>query len=215
MAGQLPQPRHRWFAWFYDKLIEPSDQKTMGPLREFAAGGARGRVLELGAGVGSNLAHYDWTQVDSLELTEPDPFMAQRIAPRLAALPPEVGARVRLQTVPAEALPFADAEFDCAVVTLVLCTVADPVASLLELRRVLKPGGELRLVEHVRGTGTRAAVQRLAQPVYGYMSGGCRLSRDTELLIRAAGFDLAVTQRTSFGPLWPAFVGTARRASEP
>lgn len=210
-AKQLPRPRHRWFAFMYAKFIEPSDRKTVGPLRQFAAGGARGRVLEIGAGTGANLDYYDWLQVDSLEMAEPDPYMAQRIRPRLEALPPEVRAKVHLSDAPAEQLPFADAEFDCAVVTLVLCSVSDPAASIAELRRVLKPGGELRLVEHVKGEGKRATFQSIVQPVYGWMSGSCQLGRRTEDALSAGGFDVEVTQRTALGPLWPCFVGTARR----
>jgi SAM-dependent methyltransferase len=211
MAAQLPQPRHRWFAFFYDKLIEPSGNKTMGPLRQFAAGGARGRVLEIGAGTGSNLAYYDWSQVGSLEMTEPDPYMAKRIEPRVAALPPEARDKVHVSEAPAEALPFADGEFDCAVVTLVLCSVSDLQAAISELRRVVKPGGELRLVEHVKASGGMATAQKLFQPVYGWTSGDCQLSRETEAALRAAGFELEVTQRTALGPLWPAFAGIARR----
>ena len=210
-AKQPPRPRHRWFAFFYAKLIEPSDRKTMGPLRRFADGGARGRVLEIGAGTGANLDYYDWAQVESLDMSEPDPFMARHIRPRLEALPAEVRAKVRLHEAPAEQLPFPDATFDCAVVTLVLCSVSDLDASIAELRRVLKPGGELRIVEHVKADGRRATVQSLVQPVYGWMSGECQLGRRTEDALRAGGFDVDVTQRTAFGPLWPAFAGTARR----
>jgi len=208
---QVTQPRHRWVAFFYGTFIEPSDRKTMGPRRQFAAGGARGRVLEIGAGTGANLDYYDWTQVEFLDACEPDPFMARRIAPRFEALSADARAKVRLHDAPAEALPFPDATFDCGVVTLVLCSVSDLGASLAELRRVLKPGGELRIVEHVRGKGKRATFQRLIQPVYGWMSGECHLTRDTEEALRAGGFDLEVTERTKFGPLWPAFAGIARR----
>lgn len=211
MTAPAPEPRHRWFAYFYARFIEPSDKKKMAPLRQFAAGGARGRVLELGAGTGSNLDYYDWAQVESLEMTEPDPFMLQHVAPKLDALAPDARATVRTHEAPAEALPFADAEFDCAVVTLVLCSVADLEASLRELRRVLKPGGEMRLIEHVKGSGVTARVQRLFQPVYGWLSGNCQLSRETETAIRNTGFDLEVTQRTAIGPLWPAFVGVAKK----
>ncbi|HLG11749.1 MAG TPA: class I SAM-dependent methyltransferase [Dehalococcoidia bacterium] len=210
-AKQLPRPRHRWFAFIYAKFIEPSDRKTVGPLRRFAAGGAHGRVLEIGAGTGANLDFYDWSRVDSLEMTEPDPFMAQRIQPRLEGLPADVRAKVHVSDAPAEQLPFGDGEFDCAVVTLVLCSVSDPAAAIAELRRVLKPGGELRLVEHVKGEGKRAAFQSIVQPVYGWTSGNCQLSRRTEDALRAGGFEVNVTQRTALGPLWPAFVGTASR----
>jgi SAM-dependent methyltransferase len=114
----------------------------------------------------------------------------------------------------AEHLPFEDASFDCAVVTLVLCTVADVDAALAELRRVLKPGAEVFLLEHVGAGGAWGKVQRVIQPVYGWTAGGCQLSRDTEQSLRDAGFELEVTQRTSLGaPIFPSFVATARRAA--
>jgi ubiquinone/menaquinone biosynthesis C-methylase UbiE len=207
----LPKPRHRWFAALYSKFIEPMDRKRMAPMRQFAAGGAVGRVLEIGAGTGANIEHYDWSKVESLEITEPDPFMLERLQPKLEALPADVRSRVHLQEIPAEQLPFPDASFDVAVVTLVLCTVMDPARSIAELRRVLKPGGELRLIEHVRAQGFWGSVQRLFQPIYGRISGDCQLRRDTEQALRDAGFDVEVTQRLVLGgPLWPTFVGLAR-----
>lgn len=213
MTSPAPRPRHRWFAAFYARVIEPSDRKTLGPLRKVAAGGAHGRVLEPGAGTGANLDHYDWSKVERLDLAEPDPYMRQHLEPKLAALPAEVRDRVHLSDAPAEALPFEDATFDCAVITLVLCSVANTTATLSELRRVLKPGGELRLIEHVAADGAWGTVQRIVQPVYGWMSGDCQLRRDTEALLREAGFEVTVTERTSFGPLWPAFAGTAKLES--
>jgi SAM-dependent methyltransferase len=210
----IPKPRHRWYAAFYSRCIEPIDRKKSGPLREFVAGGASGRVLELGAGTGANLEHYDWARVESLEVTEPDPFMLEYLRRKLDALPAEVRARVHVHEAPAEKLPFEDATFDTAVVTLVLCSVADPARSIAELRRVLKPGGELRLIEHVRAEGRLASLQRWVQPVYGYVSGECQLSRDTEQALREAGFDVDVSQRLNLGgPLWPTFVGVARLPS--
>jgi ubiquinone/menaquinone biosynthesis C-methylase UbiE len=182
----------------------------MGPLRKFAAGGARGHVLEPGAGTGANLSHYDWSQVERLDLAEPDPYMRQHLQQKLGALPPAVRERVHLSDAPAEALPFDDATFDCAVVTLVLCSVADPTVALSELRRVLKPDGELRLIEHVAADGTWGKVQNAIQPVYGWMSGECRLHRRTEESIREAGFEVAVTERLRLGvPIFPAFAGIA------
>jgi SAM-dependent methyltransferase len=211
-AKDLPRPRHRWYAAFYAKCLEPSDRKTIGPIRRMLAGGAHGRVLEIGAGTGANLEYYDWPRVEALDLTEPDPYMARYLQPRLDTLPPEVRARVRLSDAPAERLPFPDESFDCVVVTLVLCSVADLDGSIAELRRVLKPDGDLRLLEHVRGEGLRARVQSLVQPVYGWTSGECQLTRRTEDALRRGGFDLQVTQRRTLGPLWPVFVGTARKA---
>lgn len=184
----------------------------MGPLRKAAAGGAHGRVFEPGAGTGANLEHYDWERVERLDLAEPDPYMRRHIEPKLAALPADVRARVHLSDAPAETLPFDDATFDCAVVTLVLCSVADPARSLSELRRVLKPGGELRLIEHVAADGAWGRVQRAIQPVYGWTSGGCQLHRSTEDALRDAGFDVNVTQRLKLGmPIFPAFAGTAAK----
>jgi SAM-dependent methyltransferase len=211
MTSPAPRPRHRWYAAFYARVIEPSDRKALGPLRKFAAGGAHGRVLEPGAGTGGNLDHYDWSRVERLDLAEPDPFMRQHLEPKLAALPAGIRDRVHLSDAPAEALPFDDAIFDCAVVTLVLCSVADTTAALSELRRVLKPSGELRLIEHVAADGAWGTVQRIVQPVYGWMSGECQLRRDTESLLREGGFEVTVTERPSFGPMWPAFAGTATR----
>ena len=211
-SSTLPKPRHRWFAAFYSRFVEPQDRKQLAPIRRLLAGGAHGRVLEIGAGTGPNLEYYDWSKVEALEVTEPDPFMLAHLNKKLEALPAEVRARVHVQEVPAEQLPFDDASFDVAVVTLVLCTVADPARSIAELRRVIKPGGELRIIEHVRAKGVWARVQRLVQPVYGWMIAGCQLSRDTEQALRDAGFDVQVTERRSFGgPLWPAFVAVATR----
>jgi SAM-dependent methyltransferase len=205
-----PAPRHRWFAAFYARVIEPSDRKTLGPLRAFAAGGAHGRVLEPGAGTGANLTYYEWSKVERLDLVEPDPYMRKYLEPKLAELPMEVRSRVHLGDAAAEGLPFEDATFDCAVITLVLCSVQDQARALSELSRVLKPGGELRLIEHVAADGGWGKVQRAIQPVYGWMSGECQLHRSTEAALREAGFDVDVTERMKLGmPLFPAFAGTA------
>ena len=216
MTATPPRPRHRWYAAFYARVIEPSDRKTMGPLRAIAAGGAHGRVFEPGAGTGANLAHYDWSKVDRLDLAEPDPYMRQHLQPKIAALPADVRDRVHLGDAAAEALPYNDATFDCAVVTLVLCSVEDLPRALLELRRVLKPGGELRLIEHIAADGAWGKVQRAIQPVYGWMSGECRLHRHTEAALRDAGFDVEVRERMKLGvPIFPAFAGTARVRATP
>jgi SAM-dependent methyltransferase len=188
------------------------DEKTLLPLRDFAAGGATGRILEIGCGTGQNLQHYDWSKVTSLDATEPDPFMFRRTAARAAMLAPAASAKVSLRPSPAEALPFPDGTFDTAVATLVLCTVTDLDRAVGEIRRVLLPGGQLRLVEHVKAVGAMARVQRIVQPVYGFITGGCQLSHDTESALTRAGFALQIKQRTTMGgPLWPTFVGVATK----
>jgi len=211
MPSTLPRPRHRWAAAFYARM----PMKSFGPHRRFAAGEARGRVIEIGAGTGDNLAFYAWEGVESLDLTEPDPYMLAYLRRKLPGLPPEARAKLRLHEAPAEALPFPDASFDCAVVTLVLCSVGDARASLAEIRRVLRPGGEARLVEHVKAAGGWGRVQSLVQPAYGWFAAGCHLTRDTEAAVRQAGFGLETIQRFSLaGPLFPAFEGIARRPGE-
>jgi ubiquinone/menaquinone biosynthesis C-methylase UbiE len=212
-SGSIPTPSHRWRAAVYDNLAR-LDEKKLEPLRKQLIAGATGRVIEIGAGTGINLAHYDWSKVQSLDLTEPDPFMRRRAEARLADMPSEIRARVRLHPSLAEDLHFTDGEFDCGVATLVLCTVSNPVRALEEIHRVLTPSAELRLMEHVRPTGKADRVQQIIQPIYGWFTGGCHLDRETENTVRKAGFVLAITSRVSLGPLWPIFVGSATKTRE-
>jgi SAM-dependent methyltransferase len=137
--------------------------------------------------------------------------MLQRAVEKRDALPPDVRQRVTLHQAPAESLPFPDAAFDCAVSALVLCTVSDQPKAIAELRRVLKPQGVLRLMEHVRAESTAAmTVQRAIQPVWGWTAAGCHLDRPTEASLEAAGFDLQVERRLRPMPILPMFVGEAR-----
>lgn len=209
MADEAPRPRHRWFAALYDPMGRMNEER-MRPMRRRLMQGLRGEVLEVGSGTGANFEHYDWASISRLEATEPDPFMLQKAKEKLTGLNEASRAKVGLMEAPAEALPFEDGQFDFVVCCLVLCTVADPARSLSEMRRVLKPDGELRLLEHVAPEGRWRTVQRAVQPVYGWVSAGCRLDRETEALVKEAGFTLDVWERTSFSPLHPAFVGAAR-----
>src|SRR5688500_4186662 len=106
---------------------------------------ASGRVLEIGAGTGLNLAHYP-ESVEEIVFTEPEDPMARRLRGKLAA----AGRRNEVIAAPAENLPFADDSFDTVVGTLVLCTVHDPERALSEIGRVLRPGGQFLFLEHVR-----------------------------------------------------------------
>lgn len=115
----------------------------------------------------------------------------------------------------AESLPFPDTTFDSIVSMLVLCSVADPQHAIAEIHRVLKPDGELRLVEHVRADGTLASIQSAIQPIYGWFSGACHLGRDTETSLRDAGFLLEVDSRFKLQPLAPAFRGVASKQEQP
>jgi ubiquinone/menaquinone biosynthesis C-methylase UbiE len=200
---------HRLYAACYDVCGRLMDRQVR-PMRAFAAGGATGRVLELGCGTGANFAYYDWTKAESVDAIEPDPFMLARARAKAEALP---AGKLTLHEATAEALPFPDGSFDTVVATLVLCTVQDPFTAITEVRRVLKPGGSFRLVEHVRGQGRWAGFQDFVQPVYGWLAAGCVLGRPTELTLAAAGFDLDVEQRPAFGPGMPGVVGVARLAA--
>jgi ubiquinone/menaquinone biosynthesis C-methylase UbiE len=200
---------HRLYAALYDFGVGLAE-KRLAPLRDLVAGDATGRVLEIGCGTGANLAYYRWAALESLEATEPDRFMLARAETKARKLPLLAREKLRLSQAPAESLPFADGHFDAVVATLVLCSVAQPEQALREIRRVLKPGGVLRLLEHVRGQGTEARIQRIVQPVYGPLAADCHLDRPTEALLTAADFRLEVLQRPRLGPLFPAFVGLAQ-----
>jgi ubiquinone/menaquinone biosynthesis C-methylase UbiE len=137
---------------------------------------ARGRVLELGAGTGLNLELYPREGLDSLTLTEPDPHMFKQLRQRAE----KVCAGADLVEAGAEELPFEDDSFDTAVVTLVLCTVPDQPAALQEISRVLKPGGQLLFLEHVRSNHADLAKwqDRLEKPLR-FLGDGCHCNRDT------------------------------------
>ena len=146
--------------------------------------GARGRVLEIGAGTGANLAFYG-DGVESLTVVEPDAPMAGRLERKAE----QVGRPVELMRAPAEELPFADDSFDVVVSTLVLCTVGDQAKALAELRRVLKPGGRLLFIEHVRAEDAGLARwQDRLNGINRVVARGCNCNRSTVDAIRGAGF---------------------------
>lgn len=162
------------FAALYDAAFARGERAGMAGHRRELLATASGRVLEIGAGTGLNLPHYP----DGIELvlTEPEAPMARRLERRAD------GATILPAS--AEELPFDDASFDTAVSTLVLCTVADPARAVAELERVLRPGGRLLFIEHVRGEGVLARWQdRLDRP-WRHIGNGCHANRDTLSLLR-------------------------------
>jgi SAM-dependent methyltransferase len=156
--------------------------------------GARGRVLEVGAGAGTNFAYYPQT-VDAVVAVEPEPYLREQARGAAAAAPVDV----EVVDATADPLPFEDDSFDVAVTSLVLCTVPDQPRALAELRRVLKPGGELRFFEHVRPGGRRGRAFEMADRsgIYPRLAGGCHCSRRTEARIEQAGYAIESIERFS------------------
>ena len=164
---------------------------------------ASGRVLELGIGMGLNLALYDAEKVESVTGVDP---AAELRAIALAA-PRDPGLSVIVEDGAAEALPFENASFDCVVCTFTLCSVQTPAAALSEARRVLKPGGRFLYCEH--GLAPDAGVakwQRRIEPVWKRIAGGCHLTRPITTAIAAAGFSIT-RQDSMYIPKAPRFAG--------
>jgi len=174
----------RAWAAVYDAFMWPLERAYLGALRRKLIAGAQGRVLEIGAGTGASLQHYPHPAFDAV-LADPEIAMLRRVrgsVPRLAAA--------------AESLPFPGSSFDTVISMLVLCTVGDPERALAEVRRVLRPGGRLLLMEHVRSADPRAArMQSRLTPTWMSIARGCHLDRDTEATVRRAGFVIAHSER--------------------
>ena len=158
-------------ALLYDPFLWLGERRVMAAQRRALLSGVSGRVLEVGAGTGLNLPFY--AAGADVVLTEPDAAMRARLRRR----------GVEVVDAPAEALPFADASFDVVVSTLVLCTCADPIAAIGELRRVLRPGGRLVFIEHVRADDSRR--QDRWAGVWRVFAQGCRCNQPTLALLRA------------------------------
>lgn len=189
----------RGFSALYDRCFKASEEAGLRDMRRETVAQARGRVLELGAGTGLNLDLYP-ESVQDLTLTEPDPHMTRQLRKKVE----ESGRKAEVVEAPAESLPFEDDSFDTVLVTLALCTVPDPAASLQEVRRVLKPGGQFLFLEHVRSIdpGLAKWQDRLEGP-WRFLGDGCHCNRDTVSAISAAGFELGAVERPEFPKVVP------------
>ncbi len=187
-ATKPTMPSHRRFAAYYERMgRSETERRYMEPLRRKLLAKARGVVLEVGAGNGLNFPIYDPAQVERVEAVEPDPAMLgyARERAQLARVP------ITMTQAAAEALPFADASFDSVVVTLVFCSVTNPLKGLQEIRRVLKPDGALLMVEHVRSRhGLVSLAQSAVTPLTRRLCGNCHWNRDTLHTVREAGFQI-------------------------
>jgi len=209
----LSDVHHPVFArlWSLMSQHEPTEIRRH---RDELLAGLAGRVIEVGAGTGSNFAHYP-ASVEEIVAVEPEPYLRDRA--RAAAARADV--RIEVLDGVADRLPVDDASFDAAVACLVLCTVPDQARALAELRRVLRPGGELRFYEHVLSNRRSLALsQRAVDRVFWPQAfGGCHTARDTPAAIAAAGFEIEHQRRMWVNPLPIAFpvashiIGHARR----
>jgi SAM-dependent methyltransferase len=172
----------RLFAATYDRGLKATEEAGLREMRRELLAGAGGRTVEIGAGTGANLELYP-DAVESLTLTEPDPHMAKRLRARLEGS----GRAAEVIAAPAENLPLETGSFDTAVATLVLCTVPDPQAAVAELARVLRPGGKLLFIEHVRAedAGLARWQDRCERP-WRFLADGCHCNRDTLATLAAS-----------------------------
>lgn len=165
--------------WIYDGILSLCEWLGLGRWRAKLVAGANGVTLDLGCGTGRNLPLYD-SRIPVLAL-DPNPRALHRARRRTPA--------VALVRGTAEQLPFRDGAFDTVVSGLVFCTVRDPARALAEVRRVIRPGGQLRMLEHVRAQGQLAARwQDFVQPLWTWVTGGCHPNRDTERSVEACDF---------------------------
>ncbi|MFE1950337.1 class I SAM-dependent methyltransferase [Streptomyces sp. NPDC059524] len=211
--GRQDAVRHPWFARFYARFSVRAEP-AMAPVRRELLDGLSGRVLEVGAGNGLNFGYYP-AAVSEVVAIEPEREL------RALAVEAALRAEVPVDVVPgaAEALPVKSEAYDAVVVCLVLCSVRDVERSLSEVRRVLRPGGEVRFFEHGQapGHGMRRVQGVLDRTVWPRLFGGCHVGRDAVASVRTAGFEdidhreLLMPERGPRLPTSYCVLGTARR----
>jgi len=190
---------HPLFARFYTRLSAAMEPE-IGKYRSQLTDGLSGRVLEVGSGNGMNFSHYGG-DVDEVVAVEPEPYLRDRATEAAASAEPQISVIDGSAT----ALPFEDDTFDVVVFCLVLCSIDDPGLALAEARRVLRPGGSMRFLEHVRSSKrSKAKFQSFldASGIWPRMAGGCTCSRDTVSAIRSAGFEITELSGMPIGPGW-------------
>ena len=207
----MTEVRHPLFARLFDRL-SPLMEREAGEHRDELLAGLSGRVVEIGAGNGVNFGHYPPT-VEEVVALEPERYLRAKAHEAAGA----VAVQVIVRDGVADPLPLDTDEFDAAVASLLLCSVPDAGPALAELRRVLRPGGELRFLEHVRSDSPRKAriQERLdSSGVWPRLGGGCHCSRDTVAAIEAAGLAVERVRSFDMGPGWlhtnPHVLGLAR-----
>ena len=173
------------------------EPESLRRLRVANLAGLSGRVLEVGAGTGTNFEYYPAGVTEVIAL-EPERRLAEVAREAAAAAPvPVIVSTATIEEFGAEQ------SFDAVVCSLVLCSVDDPDEVVRQLYSMLKPGGELRYLEHVAGVGLRAALQKVADAtVWPRLLGNCHTHRNTEASIAAAGFSVEGSRREQALPRW-------------
>ena len=192
--------RSKLFALTYDRQMAKVEKTTLRALREILLAEAGGDVLEIGGGTGANLPFYR-PGAGSLTITEPDAAMMRRLARRARQQAP----LAKILRAPAEDLPFEDGTFDVVVSTMVLCGVSDQPRALRQLRRVLRPGGRLLFIEHVRSGDPRLArhQDRMNWMCQAVMR--CDCNRPTLTSIQETGFAVTGVEHLTMAKA-PSFV---------
>ena len=192
--------RKKFFAATYDRMSRKSEDAGLRDMRHGLLAGAGGSVLEIGGGTGANLAHYNG-RIESLVITEPESAMLRRLQSKARDQAP----LAKILRAPAEDIPFEDDTFDTVVSTLVLCGVDDQARSLREARRVLRPGGQLLFLEHVRSDDPALARLQDRMNWLNQFVVCCDCNRPTLTSIEAAGFTISSLEQTTL-PKAPKFV---------
>jgi ubiquinone/menaquinone biosynthesis C-methylase UbiE len=203
---------HPIFARFLAAVTERAEGTEEDDIRRELLAGLSGRVVEIGSGSGPNFRLYPAT-VSELVAVEPEDYLRAKAEEAVS----RTGRPIRLVDALADKLPFEDDSFDAAVAAQVLCSVPSQAAALAELRRVVRPGGELRFYEHVISRQPRyARFQHAAGRITPHLAGGCHPDRDTGRAIEEAGFTIERCRRFVFRtspldlPVAPRILGVAR-----
>ncbi len=201
-------------AFFYDRFMNKTEDACLREWRRGLLMEVKGEVLEIGAGTGASINLYS-DRVTRLVLTEPDKHMRKLLQEKADNHQRE---NIHISSGTAEQIEVDDESFDCVVASLVCCSVTNLGACLLEIRRVLRPGGSLVFLEHVAAAeGTsRRRWQNGINPIWKTLMGNCHLNRETEQAILSAGFKIVQIERESMRKaipiVRPTIRGIARKA---
>ncbi|WP_411715554.1 class I SAM-dependent methyltransferase [Natronomonas sp.] len=196
--------------------MKPAEKTVLAEHRRYLVDDLSGAVLDLGAGTGAIFPYFREAVADGRNITlfaiEPDPHMRRKAVERAH----ELGLDIEIESASAESLPFTDDSFDVVIASLVFCTIPDFDTALSEVARVLKPGGEFRFLEHVRGEGAVGVAHDVLAPAWHTVAGGCHLNRETHEIFRDdERFELVdYTRLENIPQVVPTVRGTLKRRRE-